>query len=44
MAAAARSFVRGVTDDAVVVLDGVMVLEDPRLFLGRGADGEGGSN
>jgi purine-binding chemotaxis protein CheW len=43
MAAAARSYVRGVADDAVVVLDGVRVLEDPRFFLGRGADGEGGS-
>jgi purine-binding chemotaxis protein CheW len=36
LSALARVFVRGVTRHAVVVLDGHVLLHDPRLFLGGG--------
>lgn len=35
---AARHYMRGVTKDALVVLDGSVLLEDPRLFCDQGDD------
>lgn len=40
----ARTYLRGVTDDALIVLDGDVLLDDPRLYLGTdGVPGSGGA-
>lgn len=38
MAGAAREFVRGVTENALIVLDGGVLLKDPRLVIDQGED------
>ncbi len=39
IAAGIRAFVRGVTEQALIVLDGSVMLADPRLFIDLGSDG-----
>jgi purine-binding chemotaxis protein CheW len=34
-----REYLRGVTEDALIVLDGAVLLRDPRLFIGPGEGG-----
>ena len=36
-----RQFVRGVTEGALIVLDGAALLQDDRLFIDQGGDGAG---